>query len=208
MARVALTLSLFRTSMKRQKPTRMPYSCHAQFGRSGSSGWPNGGGNTVRGIGRSIDHSSTLTMVQHTTRASPGSLSCGRSTIAEYLTRSESFIERRHHLFGHQLERAPAEPGVDPVDTAVEQRAEIADRLAELEQLVDHLVHRPGDHEVTHHSIKGDRIIGRVFGLLEEIRPAGAHQLREELFVIEAIGTLLVEAVFLAGALVVVDEYR
>src|ERR687892_347522 len=49
------------TSSRRQKPTRMPYSCHAQFGRSGNSGWPIGGGSTVRGIGRPMSHSSTLT---------------------------------------------------------------------------------------------------------------------------------------------------
>src|SRR5262245_51195852 len=37
---------------------------------------------------RSIDHSSTLTMVQTAIRAPPGSLSAGRSTMAEYGTRS------------------------------------------------------------------------------------------------------------------------
>src|SRR3954462_15258176 len=73
---------------KRQTPTRIPYSCQAQLGRSGSSGCPYGGGSTVRGIARSIDHSSTLTMVHTATRAPPGSLSGGRSTMAEYGTRS------------------------------------------------------------------------------------------------------------------------
>jgi hypothetical protein len=61
----------------------MPYSCQAQLGWSGSSGWPSGGESTVRGIGRSIDHSSTLTMVHTTSRPWSGSLSGGRSTIAE-----------------------------------------------------------------------------------------------------------------------------
>ena len=32
----------------------MPYSCQAQFGKSGKSGWPIGSGSTVRGIARSI----------------------------------------------------------------------------------------------------------------------------------------------------------
>src|SRR3954469_2090513 len=88
MASVALISNFFSTSRKRQKPTRMPYSCQAQFGRSGWSGCPKGGGSTVRGIGRAMDHSSTFTMVQTATRAPPGSLSGGRSTIAEYGTRS------------------------------------------------------------------------------------------------------------------------
>src|SRR5437867_5112893 len=71
----------------------MPYSCHAQLGRSGCSGCPYGGGRTVRGMLRSIDHSSTLTMVHTARRASFGSLRGGRSTIAEYGTRSlGSFI--------------------------------------------------------------------------------------------------------------------
>ena len=42
-----------------------------------------GGDSTVRGIGRSMPQSSTLTMVHTTMRAPPGSLSGGRSTIAE-----------------------------------------------------------------------------------------------------------------------------
>jgi hypothetical protein len=70
-------------SKRRQNPTRMPYSCHAQLGRSGSSGWPMGGGSTVRGIGRSIAQSSTFTMVHTTIRAPSGSKSRGRSAIAE-----------------------------------------------------------------------------------------------------------------------------
>ena len=50
----------------------MPYSCQAQFGTSGSSGWPIGGGSTVRGIGAGRLQFSTLTIVQTATRASPG----------------------------------------------------------------------------------------------------------------------------------------
>ena len=35
----------------RQKPTRLPYSCQAQFGMSGIGEPPAGGVSTVRGIG-------------------------------------------------------------------------------------------------------------------------------------------------------------
>src|SRR5262249_1503940 len=83
-----LILYFASASTNRQKPTRIPYSCQAQLGRSGRSGCPKGGERTVRGIARSIDHSSTLTIVHTATRAPPGSFSGGRSTMAEYGTRS------------------------------------------------------------------------------------------------------------------------
>src|SRR3954471_4591697 len=83
MAKVAFKPSFSKASKKRQTPTRIPYSCQAQLGRSGSSGCPYGGGSTVRGIARSIDHSSTLTMVHTATRAPPGSLSGGPATDPE-----------------------------------------------------------------------------------------------------------------------------
>jgi uncharacterized protein (DUF1786 family) len=60
----------------------MPYSCHDQLGTSGISGWPIGGGGTVRGIARSMRRTSTLTMTQTATRAPPGSVRRGRSTDA------------------------------------------------------------------------------------------------------------------------------
>src|SRR3954466_4666196 len=98
-ARVGFISRLLNTSRNRQKPTRIPYSCQAQFGRSGSSGWPYGGGSTVRGRGRSSDHSSTLTIVQTATRAPCGSLNCGRSTISEYGTRSRNVRMRGELLY-------------------------------------------------------------------------------------------------------------
>ena len=62
-------------STKRQNPTRLPYSCHAQLGMSGLGEPPAGGVRTVRGIGASGSHSSTLTITQTAMRAPPGSLS-------------------------------------------------------------------------------------------------------------------------------------
>src|SRR3954470_19078047 len=88
MARVAFNPNFSKAAKNRHTPTRIPYSCQAQLGRSGSSGCPKGGGSTVRGMARSIDHSSTFTIVHTATRAPPGSLSGGRSTMAEYGTRS------------------------------------------------------------------------------------------------------------------------
>ena len=66
----------------RQKPARMPYSCHDQFGTSGNSGCPIGGLSTVRGMAFSIRHSSTLRMTHTASFLPPGSVSFGRSTCA------------------------------------------------------------------------------------------------------------------------------
>jgi hypothetical protein len=71
----------------------MPYSCHAQCGRSGTCVTFVGGGSTCRGIGRLMSHTSTLTMGHTIIRASPGNLSGGRSTIAEYGRRCDGFMD-------------------------------------------------------------------------------------------------------------------
>ena len=71
------------TLTRRQKPTRLPYSCHAQLGTSGIGEPPAGGVSTVRGIGCVGSHSSTLTMTHTTMRAPSGSLSGARSVMAE-----------------------------------------------------------------------------------------------------------------------------
>ena len=82
-ASAALISRESRISIKRQKPTRLPYSCQAQFGMSGIGAPPAGGVSTVRGIGWSMSHSSTLTMVQTIMRAPPGSLSAARWVMGE-----------------------------------------------------------------------------------------------------------------------------
>ncbi len=50
-------------AFNRQNPTRMPYSCHAQLGRSGSTEAPCGAVSTCRGMGRSISQFSTFTTI-------------------------------------------------------------------------------------------------------------------------------------------------
>src|SRR5438477_7068342 len=88
MARTPGIFSRSNTSSIRQKPTRLPYSCHDQLGMSGIGDPPAGGVRTVRGIGSSGFHSSTLTITQTTRRATPGSFSGGRWVMAEYGIRS------------------------------------------------------------------------------------------------------------------------
>ena len=67
----------------RQKPTRLPYSCQAQFGMSGLGEPPAGGVMTVRGIGWVGSHSSMFTITHTAMRALFGSLSGARSAMAE-----------------------------------------------------------------------------------------------------------------------------
>src|SRR4026208_1439154 len=98
----ASRLNLLRAWRKRQTPTRIPYSCHAQLGRSGISGWPYGGGSTVRGMLRSIAHSSTVTMghtpLRGTEGPTPGGGAVGkreRGTIDDRRVRDPVF--GKHH---------------------------------------------------------------------------------------------------------------
>src|SRR6266853_1406844 len=82
-ARVGTRLNWRKQSYKRQKPTRIPYSCQAQFGKSGIKAFPMGGGNTARGMGPRMSQCSTLTTGHTTILAVPGNFSGDRSTIAE-----------------------------------------------------------------------------------------------------------------------------
>ena len=66
---------------RRQNPTRLPYSCQAQLGMSGLGEPPAGGVSTVRGIGASGSHSSTLTITQTAMRAPSGRTSGFRPAI-------------------------------------------------------------------------------------------------------------------------------
>ena len=91
-ASTAGTCNRSKTSSRRQKPTRFPYSCHAQLGTSGIGDPPAGGGRTVRGSGSSGFHSSTLTITHTARRAPPGKTRRGRSTMGEYVKRSVGSI--------------------------------------------------------------------------------------------------------------------
>src|SRR5579863_6226310 len=67
MAIEALMPNLSSVSARRQKPTRLPYSCQVQFGMSGVGTPPAGGVFTVRGIGELMSHSSIETSTQTAT---------------------------------------------------------------------------------------------------------------------------------------------
>src|SRR6059058_1979742 len=88
MAAVARILRRPSASSIRQKPTRMPYSCHAQLGTSGTVVTPWGAVRYWRAIGFSMSHSSMLTMVHTAIRAPLGSLQARRVAMGEYSKRS------------------------------------------------------------------------------------------------------------------------
>src|SRR6266853_244346 len=94
------------SAWKRQKPTRIPYSCQLQFGTSGKNVVPAGGTSTCRGIGREMSHTSMFTIVHTTMRSPLGKRSFGRSTIAEYFARSlgnaiaHTTFERQRNALG------------------------------------------------------------------------------------------------------------
>src|ERR1700684_1091188 len=88
MAIEALMPNLSSASARRQKPTRLPYSCQVQFGMSGVRTPPAGGVFTVRGIGELMSHSSMETSTQTAMRLPSGNASFGRRVIGEYGIRS------------------------------------------------------------------------------------------------------------------------
>src|ERR1700685_4446008 len=88
MAIEAFMPNLSSVSARRQKPTRLPYSCQVQFGMSGVGTPPAGGVFTVRGIGELMSHSSMATSTQTTMHLPSGNASVGRRVIGEYGIRS------------------------------------------------------------------------------------------------------------------------
>ena len=74
MATVGLAPTRSNILRRRQKATRMPYSCQLQLGRSGSCGVPCGGVITMRAIGRDRSQSSSENTGQTTRRMPFGKL--------------------------------------------------------------------------------------------------------------------------------------
>src|ERR1700760_2043769 len=88
MAIEALMPNLSSASIRRQNPTRLPYSCQVQLGISGVGTPPAGGVFTVRGIGELMSHSSIETSTQTATLLPAGRASFGRPVMGEYGRRS------------------------------------------------------------------------------------------------------------------------
>jgi len=88
MATLARSLRLASDSINRQIPTRIPYSCHAQFGTFGTVTTPAGEVTYSRATGFWISHSSTFTIVYTASRAPRGSFHFGRWEIGEKSKRS------------------------------------------------------------------------------------------------------------------------
>src|SRR5215469_16166482 len=114
-ASTAGILKSSRTFTNRQKPTRFPYSCQAQFGMSGIGEPPAGGVRTVRGMVSRGFHSSTLTITQTASRAPPGNSSRGLSLIGEYEIRSWGSILGPPASLGNVAQ--PLSRHFDPIST-------------------------------------------------------------------------------------------
>src|SRR5439155_23771185 len=76
-------LRFVNASWSRQNPTRMRYSCDAQFGTSGVTATPWGVERYWRGMPFSVDDSSTLTIVHTATRQPLGSFQGRRDAGGE-----------------------------------------------------------------------------------------------------------------------------
>src|SRR5437763_1512979 len=63
-------------------------------------------------------------------------------------------VDLRHHLLGEQLHVAPPEIAVLPVLAGEQQRAEIADFLAERQDLIGYAVGRAPEHQFLAHRIE------------------------------------------------------
>src|SRR5579872_5987096 len=141
------------TSSRRQKPTRLPYSCQAQFGISGEGEPPAGGVSTVRGMVSFASHSSTLTITHTAMRAPFGSFSGGRAMIGEYSIRSVGNILRLRRTDGDRQRRQPVDLRRNHIarqHRADARRRASIDQIACLKpdlsgQLRDHFRHAP-DH--------------------------------------------------------------
>src|SRR5262249_6146246 len=83
--------------------------------------------------------------------------------------------------------------------------AEIADLLAQRQDLVDHLVDAAVDDTVIHDVVVGDLFVGLLLVGLEHVEPVAALHLGAHLLVIEPIRTLLVVAAVARRRLVVVQ---
>src|SRR5215813_10405986 len=92
MAVVARIFRLDSASCSRQKPTRIPYSCHAQLGTSGTVATPCGADRYCRAMGFSMSHSSMLTIVHTAMRAPFGSLNGRRAVMGVYSKRSRGSL--------------------------------------------------------------------------------------------------------------------
>ena len=74
------------------------------------------------------------------------------------------------------IERLPS-AGIAPVLAGVEERAEVADMLAEFQDLVGDLVRRAVDDQIVADAVERDFVVGLVAAGLEQLEPAAFFSL-------------------------------
>src|SRR5258708_2183296 len=97
--------------------------------------------------------------------------------------RLDGGVDLRHHLLGEQGHRALGQHRVAPILAGIEQRAEVADVLAEFEDLVRDLLGRTIDDQVPADAVEADFAVRLVSPRLEQFE-ATALQLSVELAVV------------------------
>src|SRR5262245_61142317 len=106
-------------------------------------------------MARSASLSGTIATLSPFVPAKAGTRGCKLKSENWALLGRRGFADRgvdaRQHLLGHQLHRAPAERGIDPIHAGIDDLAEIADLLSQRQQLIDHLVDAAVDHAVVEH---------------------------------------------------------
>src|SRR5260370_41405125 len=90
-------------------------------------------------------------------------------------------VDCGQHLLGHQDLRAAAALAVEPILAGIEQRPELADLLAESQDLVDDLVGRSGDDEAVANRIDRQLGVRLITAHLEHFGAAAAFELGQEL---------------------------
>jgi hypothetical protein len=81
-------------------------------------------------------------------------------------------VDLGHHLLRQQGHRALAQRRIAPVLAGVEQRAEVADALAEFQNLVGDLVRRAVDDQLVADFVERDLLVGLVEPRLEQFDAA------------------------------------
>src|SRR5262249_23168412 len=84
--------------------------------------------------------------------------------------RLDGGVDLRHHLLGEQGHGAPGERYVTPVLAGIEQRAEIADLLAEFQDLVGDLVGRAVDDQLVADAVERHLAVRLVAPRLEQLQ--------------------------------------
>jgi phenylpropionate dioxygenase-like ring-hydroxylating dioxygenase large terminal subunit len=118
-------------------------------------------------------------------------------------------IDARHDFLSHQLHRTFGQRRVSPVEARIDELAEIAGFLVQLEDFIDDFVDRTEGYAIVDHVIVRDLVVWLFLVAFEHVKPVAALHLRAHLFEIKAIRAFrVIVAVALRYLVIVGDEDR